>query len=288
MPALRIEAAAGLHPYGSLENLYAFHSGGQKPYLDRGMTECPPAAFANLKNLGPALRRTPRLARLALAAALTLPYFRQADSAETKNCALVVATAFGSVTSTFDFMDSLLADGPDMASPTAFSHSVTNMTAAMLGQHLHVTGPAMTITDAEGDPFTPALLTAAGVLESGGVERVLLCAVEESHARMNGIAATYSNAQPSMEGAVLFVLSRGSDEACPHVVVPTSEEAPAPAISGTAPAVEVHGPGILALAWNIALSFLALQNEADTSIRCLTAHDADAHSGVLLTMGSMS
>lgn len=238
MPSLKIEAVAGLHPYGTLEELSALHAGGQKPYRERGMEDCPPAAFAELKKLGPALRRTPRPARLALAAALTLPH--------PENCALVVATAFGSATSTFDFMDSLLADGADMASPTAFSHSVTNMTAAMLGQHLRMTGPAMTITDAEGDPLTPALFTAAGILESGCAEKVLLCAVEENNALMRKISAT-TGMQPGMEGAVLFLLSRGGG----------GEGMPVHAIREAAPSVDVCGPGILAPAWNLALSFPA-------------------------------
>lgn len=286
MPSLKIETVSGLHPYGTLDDLYAFRSTGQKPYREGGAAECPAASFAALKALGPSLRRTPRLARLALAAALALPHFEKERDGETENAALVVATAYGSVASTFDFMDSLLADGPDMASPTAFSHSVANMTAAMLGQHLRLTGPAVTLTDAGGRPFNAALLAAAGILESAGANRVFLCVVEESRALMNSIVAAHSSMHPGLEGAVMFVLSRGVREAWPHVVVPPCEEAASRNVSPTIPAMDVHGPGPLAHAWNVALSFLALRNGGEAPIRCRASAETDGKTDIWLEMGT--
>lgn len=288
MPAIAIEAVSGVHPYGSPDELHALLLAGARPYAERGDGECPPEAFAQVKALGPSLRRTPRLARLALASLLQLPHFREGRPADAERCALVVATAFGSVKSTFDFMDSLLADGPDMASPTAFSHSVTNMTAAMLGQHLGLSGPALTATDAGSGAFRAALVAAAGMLANGGVDRVFLCAVEERHAPMDAVIAAAAADTPSPEGAIAFALSAPSGGEGPRFLVPPFGESSLGGIPRIPPAMDVYGPGTLALAWNCALTALSMRKEPSAQALCLAAADADERDGVLLVAGADS
>lgn len=286
MPFLRVEAVAGIHPYGSVEDLHALLQAGARPYSERGVCECPPAAFVKVKAIGTSMRRTPRLARLALACLLELPHFHTGTAVDGERCALVVSTAFASVRSTFDFMDSLLADGPDMASPTAFSHSVTNMTAAMLGQHLRLTGPALTVTDAEGGSFRPALLAAAGMLMSGAVDRVFLCSAEERHAPMDAVVACSGASPSSLEGAVAFVLSLPTGEPCPHILVPAFGETHTTEVRRIPPATDVYGPGALAQAWNCALAALSMRKGLSGSARCVGSPDAGENGDVMVIAGA--
>ncbi len=164
-----------------------------------------PLAAGELTGLRPGrnLRRVPRLARLALGAAL-------ATSPEpNESGALVISTSYASVGSTFEFLNSIVDDGPDMASPTAFSHSVTNMVAALISQHLGLTGPCLTVTQ---DRFGPALTAAALLLDTGGAETVLLGAVGEHSellSLMEDRARPVGRTSPD-EGAVFFQLTRST------------------------------------------------------------------------------
>ena len=58
---------------------------------------------------------------------------------------IVLATGYGPSRLTFDFLDSLLDFGPDMASPQAFAHSVYNIPAATVAVMMGVTGPCTII-----------------------------------------------------------------------------------------------------------------------------------------------
>ena len=62
------------------------------------------------------------------------------------DAALVVGTAYGSVTSTLRFCDDQRAFGDGGGSPTAFTASVHNATAGTLGEWLGLHGPTSTIS----------------------------------------------------------------------------------------------------------------------------------------------
>lgn len=262
MESMKINAVSGIHPYGNIEELFGELRAGRKPFRERGRAECAPAAFDSLKPLGPALRRTPRLARLALAAALACPLFRERLAVDGQKCASIVATRFASARCTFEFLDSLLDDGPDLASPTSFSHAVTNMTVALLSQHLGLTGPALTVTDAGGGAFPSALIAASGALCGGRVDTVFLWAVEERNPVLDAIVEVAGDGGPFMEGAVLFALSRASDNAGPHVTLDVMEQGD----KQTAGFIDIHGGGPLAPAWDMALAFLSLRHDLAESM----------------------
>ena len=156
------------------------------------------------------LRRVPRLARLALRAALEVQPEASAKQA------LVLNVAYGSVGSTFEFLDSIINDGPALASPTAFSHSVTNMTAAYLCQYLNLTGPALTLTQ---QSFAAALETAEILLDSGQAETVLLGIIAENSESMAQIEEITGRPLSDLaDGAVFFQL-KAAEAGCDGVTV---------------------------------------------------------------------
>ena len=204
-------------------------------------------ALAAVPGLGPKLRRTPRLVRLALAALASL-----APRPDDQSQALVLATAYGSAAATFEFMDSLLADGAELASPTAFAHSVPNMAAALISLQLGLTGPALTVTNFS---LAPALEAAAALLAAGGVETVFLGAVEELLPKLAEVEARAGQAVSApVEGAVFFRLgSAGSHPGAARLVRAGESEA----------GIEETVPGPLASAWRLARAFRRLKAGAE-------------------------
>jgi 3-oxoacyl-[acyl-carrier-protein] synthase II len=205
---------------------------------------------------GPQFRRTPRLARLALAALAALAP-RPGDPSQ----ALVLATAHGSTAANFEFLDSVLRDGPNLASPTAFAHSVTNMPAALVGRHLNLVGPALTITN---QTLTPAFEAAACLLAARLVETVLLGAAAEISTLMNEVERLSGRTVSiPIEGAVFLRLGRADD----------SSRAPR-LISGLTDGTETSlvswptlGQGPLASAFRVALAFQHLQTSGLPLVR---------------------
>ena len=211
-------------------------------------------AMANVPGLGTNLRRIPRLVRLALAALAPLAP-RRHDSSQ----ALVLATAYGSATATLEFLESLLSDGPDLASPTAFAHSVTNMAAALLGLHLGLTGPAQTVA---GFSLTPALETAATLLAAGEVETVFLGVAAELSPTMAEVEAMVGRVVSSpVEGAVFFRLGSAAayGPGAFRLILADRPEAEAADLE---PGEAALGRGPLASAWRLALAFCRLKSGA--------------------------
>jgi 3-oxoacyl-[acyl-carrier-protein] synthase II len=170
-----------------------------------------------LKNYLPtrALRRMDHFTRMTLLAAFEAVRDAGLDASALANTGIVLATGYGPAALTFDFLDSMIDFGPDMASPQAFAHSVHNIPAATVAVSLKLTGPCTTI--GQIDTAVPAaLLTAQAWLREGRVDRVLLGASDEYtsllHATAPRLAAGFSGAVagrrhlPPGDGAVFFCL----------------------------------------------------------------------------------
>ncbi|MDR1044410.1 MAG: beta-ketoacyl synthase chain length factor [Candidatus Adiutrix sp.] len=245
---LKLEALGGLSPAGTLEEVRAGRRWSELFNGDLAARLCDPSYFKELAALYPGtqLRRAPRLARLALRAAAGLA----PGLVPPEKRALVLVTAYASVGSTFEFLDSLLDDGPPLASPTAFSHSVTNMSAAILSQNLDIQGLTLTLTQ---NDFHQGLEAAGALLQGGLADTVLLGALGEIYGLMPEIEklARPGGPPPLSDGAIFLSLSPGSPDQ------------KGPPVEFNAPAYGDQGP--LAQAWRLA-SLLA-PNPART-VRC--------------------
>jgi len=161
---------------GSLAELAAARPGceAQPPDLGQLAGRVPPAA----------LRRMDGFTRMALLAALRCREDAAArglaDADVTgERVALVLASGYGPMRTTFDYLDSVLDSGEPGASPTAFSLSVQNMPAAILALSLGVSGACCTVCQLD-NPVLSALVTAACWLAEGRADTVLVGAADES------------------------------------------------------------------------------------------------------------
>lgn len=198
---LAVRQVAALCPAGDLKTLRDRLQSPEKLSARDFQGQCDPGRLKELGELLPEanLRRVPRLARLALRAALEI---KTAVPQE----ALIIISAYGSAAATFDFLDSILSDGAALASPTAFSHSVTNMSAAYLSRHLGLTGPCLSLSQ---NSFLPALEAAELLLSSGRAESVLVGAISEYSEIMDVIDKAAGREPPVLsDGAVFFELAR--------------------------------------------------------------------------------
>lgn len=166
-----------------------------------------PADLARLREIfpGPALRRIPKLVRMALLAAtdaLDMAQWRTPEILE--NTALVVGSAYGCQQMSLDFMDSILDNGPQLSSPTAFSHSVNNVLTGLVSLHLGMHGPCMNVTQFEHS-FAGAVQAATALLASKRAGRVLLGMADECDPRFARCCPAVAQAGMA-EGAVFFCL----------------------------------------------------------------------------------
>lgn len=123
------------------------------------------------------------------------PYVRSGLSAITKalkaagrfpcppEAALVTATSHGCKKTAFDFMDSIINDGPELASPLAFSHSVNNVGAALISICLGLHGSAITVNNGAAS-FVAALQVANALLDSGRYGLVIAGCMEDADKRI--------------------------------------------------------------------------------------------------------
>ena len=272
MTILAIRKVGGICPAGTLEEILFRLKNGSPIDQREFMGECDSSRLKELASLLPGsnLRRTPRLARIALRAAL-----EAADSPLNTN-ALIISTAYGSVTSTFEFLDSIMHDGADMASPTAFSHSVTNMTAAYVSQYLGPTGPCLTVTQPS---LKSSLEAARALLVSGQVDGVVWGVVSERSEIMEEIERRSGRPQLSLtDGAVFFRLTL-PDPAKNEPLIEIDEERPTGSdeygmVENTA---DFFGSGPLALALRLALTclFLSEGSAGELPMACLVGEDPD-------------
>jgi len=130
--------------------------------------------IATIPELDPKERRLPRLERMALAVS------RQALSSDCdkRSLAVVFATAYGGLTPTVDFLESIASRGPEFGSPTAFYQSVHHSPAGQLSISLGLRGGSLTVSARELSGET-ALRVALTLLNTGRAEKVLLVAADE-------------------------------------------------------------------------------------------------------------
>lgn len=127
---------------------------------------------------GKALRRVDHFTRMTLLATHLALEDAGLVRDDLDHTGIVLATGYGPVKQTFDFLDSIIDFGPEMASPQAFAHSVHNIPAATVALLTGLRSPCFTICQLD-TAVAAAAITACAWLGEGRVQRVLLGAVDE-------------------------------------------------------------------------------------------------------------
>lgn len=125
-----------------------------------------------------ALRRIDHFSKMTLLGACLA--LKDADllEAERSRTGVVIATGYGALKTTFNFLDSYLDFGYSCSSPTHFSNSVYNAAAAHVSMQFKATAPSLTVTQFEMS-VASALLSAQQWLAEGRVDQVLFGAIDE-------------------------------------------------------------------------------------------------------------
>jgi len=167
------------------------------------------------------LRQCDRFSRLALLGASRAIKRAALSPADLRDCGIVLASGYGSAMPTFDFLNSLLDFGEDMASPLTFSLSVHNIPAAVIAKSLEIVGPCASVCQFDS-AVASGLLLAQDWLAEGRVERILFGAVDENTAVLEAVTEQLRRereetgcfacrrALPLGEGAAFFVLAKES------------------------------------------------------------------------------
>ncbi|MDH4100663.1 MAG: beta-ketoacyl synthase chain length factor [Nitrospirota bacterium] len=180
-----------------------------------------------------AIRRIDHFSRLSLlGACLALTDAGLFDSG-LERMGVIVASGYGAMQTTFDFLDTVIDDGDICASPTHFSGSVHNAAAAHIAMQLKATGPNLTVSQFEMS-FASAMLTARLWLQEGRVDRVLLGAVDEYCGVLGYCRERFFGTGPDEimkpfdftrhsaivgEGAAFFVLSAVEEDTCYGTII---------------------------------------------------------------------
>jgi 3-oxoacyl-[acyl-carrier-protein] synthase II len=223
--------------------LGAFGSGGdclteaiRARHTDRFTERTDTSALANF--FPPrALRQCDRFSRLAILGACLAAQNAGLNPTEPGNCGIVLATGYGSATPTFDFLDSLLDHGEQMASPLAFSLSVHNIPAAIVAKTMQIQGPCATVCQYESS-VASGLLLASQWLADKRIDRVLFGAVDEYTDLLNAVtlrvvkereiqgARKSRRALSLAEGAAFFILSRPKDSSLGDITSVSLDKSP--------------------------------------------------------------
>ncbi|MCK4503434.1 MAG: beta-ketoacyl synthase chain length factor, partial [Desulfuromonadales bacterium] len=126
-----------------------------------------------------ALRRIDHFSRMTLLSAYQAINDANLEDADRSRMGVVIATGYGTLQTTFKFLDSYLDFGYACSSPTHFSNSVHNAAAAHVSMQMEATAPSLTVTQFEMS-VPSALLSAQQWLAEGRVDQVLFGAVDES------------------------------------------------------------------------------------------------------------
>ena len=125
------------------------------------------------------LRRINAYSRLAaIAACLAIKDAGYNASAPLSNMAVIVASGYGASATTFQFLDDVILQGDQFASPIQFSNSVHSSAASHITILLQIQGPCLTVTQFEMSTIA-ALMNAQTWLSEKRVDAVLLGGVDE-------------------------------------------------------------------------------------------------------------
>lgn len=129
------------------------------------------------------LRRLPAFSRLGLCAAV-----KALESASLfpppSEMGLVIGSWFGPQKDSFDYMDSLLNDGPPLSMPMAFANSVGNSAAGLIAHILQIQGPAFTVNN-ESKSFINVIQIGTTLVSTGRVSGCLAGCIEEQDKRLS-------------------------------------------------------------------------------------------------------
>ena len=132
------------------------------------------AAFVEVRSL----RRAEQISKNALLCACRALAQAKLEKTDQANMGISMAIGAGALGSTLKFMDSIIEDGDELSSPTAFASSVHNSVALMLSMFLHIKGPCV-ITGQLDASFAGALLTAQQFLARQMCSNVLVILTED-------------------------------------------------------------------------------------------------------------
>lgn len=124
------------------------------------------------------LRRVNKYSRLATLAACMAFQDAGRDVHQHSDTGVIVASGYGSSTTTFAFLDDVILEGDRFASPTLFSNSVHSSAASHVTILLQIKGPCLTVVQFEMSMIA-ALLNAQVWLKDKKVDTVLLGGVDE-------------------------------------------------------------------------------------------------------------
>ena len=144
------------------------------------------------------LRRMEMMAKNALFCSFQALEQAHLPISEPKKMGLSIAVGAGSLENTCKFMDSILDDGDELSSPTAFAGSVHNSTGLALSLFLKINGPCVSTGQFEAS-FAGALLSAISFLHKGCCREVLIVAAED----INGVARSYAPNHPDLFKSIL-------------------------------------------------------------------------------------
>jgi len=124
------------------------------------------------------LRRAEQISKNALLCTYQALAQAQLSAVDVEQMGISLAIGAGALESTFKFINSILEDGDELSSPTAFASSVHNSTALMLSLFLKIHGPCV-ITGQFDASFAGALLTAQQFLAKQMCSNVLVAVTED-------------------------------------------------------------------------------------------------------------
>jgi 3-oxoacyl-[acyl-carrier-protein] synthase II len=198
------------------EGSNSVHLSGQKNCVNRIVDD-----ISQLYDLLPKkkLRRVDHLSRMALLAAGKALKDTDPGLINKNDIGVIMATGFGALQTTFDFLDSYIEKGDKLASPTHFSNSVHNAAAAHISICYGITGPNLTVSQFDMS-FISALMTAQTWLALGKTKAVLV-GVSDAFCDVLGYCIKKFLSSDNMhrysfgEGAAFYVLT-DNDETCKH------------------------------------------------------------------------
>lgn len=161
------------------------------------------------------LRRAEPISKNVLLCALRALQQAQVADCARENMGISLAMGAGALGSTIKFMDSIIEDGDELSSPTAFASSVHNSTSLMLSMFLHMHGPCV-VTGQLDASFAGALLTAQQFLAKELCSQDLVVVTEDVNPLLQSVLQKnphqfdpfiYQPNRPALRVAGAFVVS---------------------------------------------------------------------------------